>query len=521
MSLTRVAAPGRQMAVTMVPRGSRLDTTPAHLSVLSYNLLAPLYVRPIDQRTGSVQAFAAFEWADEHSLAWSSRREMLRKEIEAARADILCLQEVQFERSEADNTKFTLPQWLRLPGYSACIPGQGRLHQMAARNERVLRAEVAIGNALLFRTDRLMVALASNSAKALEQDTTRVGVCLAGREGGGLDALQPTAVFCVHLDAKSEEQRVGALRKCMEATRGFGTRSALIAGDMNTELLPGGAVTSMLDGDKASPCTRADLERECATAFRLTASGEEGQAGSPASSRCTEEQMSSWLALHKEAKQAPRDLRMALERVPTGPTRAAFDHGANEGPCVSWRLDHILFTGSSLRLASAWETLEADPQSAACGLPNPTCPSDHLPVAATFAPLDVPALSPSERVTLLQRLVEMAERHASELAALQERQLAEAAKQPAGQSDGGSDGDDKATGGKKRKRRKKGKQRGPPCEEIIEMKRSHRAESKGMRAAQREDRRAFCESLSELELDAVESAVELEVWVDGGHVPEL
>ena len=33
--------------------------------VLSYNLLAPAFVRPVDLRTGAVQAYAAFEWVSE------------------------------------------------------------------------------------------------------------------------------------------------------------------------------------------------------------------------------------------------------------------------------------------------------------------------------------------------------------------------------------------------------------------------------------------------------------------------
>jgi hypothetical protein len=33
--------------------------------VLSYNLLAPAFVRPIDLRTGAVQSYAAFEWVSE------------------------------------------------------------------------------------------------------------------------------------------------------------------------------------------------------------------------------------------------------------------------------------------------------------------------------------------------------------------------------------------------------------------------------------------------------------------------
>ena len=38
-----------------VPKGTPLDSNPAHFSVVSYNLLAPLYVRPLDTRTGRVQ----------------------------------------------------------------------------------------------------------------------------------------------------------------------------------------------------------------------------------------------------------------------------------------------------------------------------------------------------------------------------------------------------------------------------------------------------------------------------------
>lgn len=33
--------------------------------VLSYNLLAPAFVRPVDLRTGEIQPFAAFQWASE------------------------------------------------------------------------------------------------------------------------------------------------------------------------------------------------------------------------------------------------------------------------------------------------------------------------------------------------------------------------------------------------------------------------------------------------------------------------
>ena len=87
---------------------------PAHLSVVSYNLLAPLYVRPLDKRTGGVQAFAAFQWAEpaEEVLEWSVRRPRLLTELQACRADVICLQEVQFDAGDAGG--FSLPSWLRL-----------------------------------------------------------------------------------------------------------------------------------------------------------------------------------------------------------------------------------------------------------------------------------------------------------------------------------------------------------------------------------------------------------------------
>ena len=50
------------------------------LSVLSYNLLAPLYVRPVDRRTGGVQSFAAFEWASDAALDWATRQPKLHAE---------------------------------------------------------------------------------------------------------------------------------------------------------------------------------------------------------------------------------------------------------------------------------------------------------------------------------------------------------------------------------------------------------------------------------------------------------
>ena len=243
-----------------VPRGTFFHRTPSQLSILSYNLLAPLYVRPIDERTGTVQAFAAFPWASEQALAWEARRPQLLAELVSAQADVVCLQEVQFEHD--GDAGFAVPQWLRLEGYEQVIPAQEQLEQMALRNERVLRSKTAIGNALLYRSDRLEDAEHEQMGDAARRDpgeappvvsqgkskakpstrtrgdaTTRVSVCVRGRAGSPLSQLGRLAVFAVHLDATKEDTRVKQLSKCLEMARScYGTRSAIVAGDLNTEV---------------------------------------------------------------------------------------------------------------------------------------------------------------------------------------------------------------------------------------------------------------------------------------------
>ena len=74
----------------------------AHLSVAGFNLLAELYVRPYDFRTGGVQPFAAFEWISEEDtpnvLNIENRGPRLLEAMRSCRADCICLQELQLER---------------------------------------------------------------------------------------------------------------------------------------------------------------------------------------------------------------------------------------------------------------------------------------------------------------------------------------------------------------------------------------------------------------------------------------
>jgi len=315
----------------LIPRGTPLNTEAKHLSVLSYNLLAPAFVRPIDLRTGEIQPFAAFQWVSEEDLDWEKRKEKILEQLRSWSADVVCLQEVQFD---FDENSFTLPLWLRnLDGYTVCLPGEKYLTQIADRNERVLANRVAIGCAVLFRSDRLV----SVEKDKGEDPNTLVSACLMGHPDSEIHDLGPTAFFSVHLDAQSEEKRVEQMKKCLEKARALHTRDAVFAGDMNTECLPGSCIRAYFSSEIPSA---DDMARECASALRISGEDEEeNDAEVNTVTELTAEHMEKWKLLWDKAAQAPQEHRMDLQRVPIGPTRSSYDHGMSEGPCVTWSLD--------------------------------------------------------------------------------------------------------------------------------------------------------------------------------------
>mmetsp|Transcript_87024 Transcript_87024/g.244022 ORF Transcript_87024/g.244022 Transcript_87024/m.244022 type:complete len:619 (+) Transcript_87024:57-1913(+) len=513
--VTREAAePGVQ------PKGTPLDAEATRLSVLSYNLLAPLFVRPIDKRKGTVQPYAAFEWAEPAAevLDWDARRPRLLAELCAAKADVICLQEVQFEPC-ADGG-FGLPSWLKLEGYAAQLPGQSYLEQMAERNLRVLDNKVAIGCAVLYRKDRLEAVGDQHSSVP----NRLVSVCLQGRRGTALAALEPTVFFSVHLDAQAEDQRVDQLSKCLSMVRQMGCREVVMAGDMNTEVFDGSCVSAFVRLAEGEPAADS-LAKECASALRLGAAGdgeenEEEQEGRSAEAMPkdtpaqgpTEGQLQEWRALWQRAAATAKAHRIALSRVSTGATRAAYDHGCSCGPCVTWRLDHIFYTSRTLELCSRWSTLEADPEGAAAGLPNRTSPSDHYPVAATFIPSPAPRLSAEAEALLAARLKALEERHADEGSALQrEFDAREPAPAPAAPAP------NEAEQGQGKKKNKKNERPSPEMIAFIQEKRRRAREQKEAHA---KERAAFVEALDELELDALERCIpSLSAWIESGTKP--
>ena len=263
---------------------------------------------------------------------------------------------------------------------------------MADRNLRVLDSLSPVGNALLLHSSRLTVIDAAPAAavgtKAIKDGTTRVAALVRGAVGGGLEGLKPTAVFCVHLDATNEDQRVKQLSKCLQQARQRGTREIVVAGDFNTELLPGSCAAALVarPDDPAAVSTAAELgaqlaKKECASALRLEAGT------SP-----TAEQLEAWEKLRLAAAGAARDARIEVHRVPTHGTRAAWDHGVSAGPCIDWRLDHVCVSLAALALLGC----------ASAGFHLFFCPVlDVWPPARVLYPHYVTWFDPSPCVLLL------------------------------------------------------------------------------------------------------------------------
>ena len=492
----------------VLSRRAPLGEVPACLSVLSWNILAPVYVRPFDARTGGVQPFAAFAWAEPASerLEWSARRPRISAVLRESAADVICLQEVQFESDSAGTHR--APDWLReaLPDYAVRLPAQRDLADIAARNGRVLSEAVPVGNLIMYRTDRLEpLEPARANAKLAHDATTRVGLLVRGRPSSPLAALGPTALYCVHLDATDESSRVKLLAKCVASARAtYRTRDVLIAGDFNTEMRPGSATRAFVD---VSEPTEDEMVREWAIAVRV---------GDGSGEKCDDEatptpdDLEAWASLHKLARDACDEQRIRLATAPdpsSGPTRAAYAPGQEDGECLGWRLDHMLYTPRTLTPSSTWPPLTD--AEVAIGVPTVDCPSDHAPIAAVFEPRAAPSLPAEARSALLESLARLDALHASALDTM--RRETDEGRRRLEEAEGVANAD---TGEGRRRR-------APPASEAVrEHMRAGREAERALKLAQRAERQATLDGLGELEIDVLEERLGGQMsgaeWVEQG-----
>mmetsp|Transcript_31550 Transcript_31550/g.46565 ORF Transcript_31550/g.46565 Transcript_31550/m.46565 type:complete len:564 (-) Transcript_31550:260-1951(-) len=513
-----------------MPLPSIMDSLKRHgecISVISFNLLAPLYVRPIDKRTGKVQPFAAFEWVkDDSLLEWPLRKSRLLDALRTCRAQVICVQELQLERSNSDQqASFQIPTWLspmvEKCGYEAILPPSDQLELIAERNVRVLDADVAVTCAVLVQSKHWNIVTESRDHKkddtaSTVNSNTCVSVCLENKENATID---PIVVTSVHLDATDEQKRIRQLSKCFEranfllhsaikskeqqqqqqkhASNNDEKKStivpltAIIAGDMNAEFQRGSCMHSILQNKR--PSNDDDTQKACAEALRLSS------LSSP-----TPKQLEEWKELQIEASQLLDDYCVSLDRVDTGATRCAYSHDEDNKdndddvsvPAMeSWKLDHILYTTSRLTPLARWSTLESDDESSSIGLPSQNCPSDHLPIAAVFEllPKNV-QLDPSTKKETLYQIVQLSITHQK---ALENIDMIMEAKQKAILKQlADTKGDDipEQTVSKKKKLKKR-----PPPQEIIDLIREKRALIKDLKHQQQCEREQLVKNFSQLQ----------------------
>lgn len=363
------------------------------ISIASYNLLAPLYIRPIDKRTGQVQPFAAFEWISpensERILGDEIRLPKLLKSLRSCQCDFICVQELQLKRDEQDSSHpselqlnnggkrsrkednhnnnnksphhpaqapFVLPKWITpllrnstsspssddgdadargAAAYGVILPPQTELAKIAERNRRVLDADVAITNAIFY-----------DSSKWIPVDSVEGGLpntitCVTKAflpNSSNTDG--PIVISSIHLDACSEERRVHQLQHCLERSLSMATTPyippCIIAGDYNCELLDGSCVNAFLS-KKGVEWDRNSLDKSHSppTKEEKNAYSEHKRKECAAALRLpfgtdpSKEQLTLWDEMHDSVTKFIDSSILALNRIDTGPTRVAYDHDSD------------------------------------------------------------------------------------------------------------------------------------------------------------------------------------------------
>ncbi|KAL3782083.1 hypothetical protein ACHAWO_005753 [Cyclotella atomus] len=365
------------MTTTTYPNGPPLPHEhPNAISISSFNLLAPLYIRPIDARTGKVQPFASFDWISEDDsdeiLGDGVRLPKLLKRLQSCESDFICVQELQLERnvnvSSAEcssssqrgrrsrkegcgvaiiadginNPPYALPEWIKPlvgnrstadkrnnGGYAVMLPEQSELQKMGERNQRVLQKDAAVTNAIFYRSDKWRPISSSCSSGSTTNCVMQAFVSTTDEIKDTNDSAQPDPIVIVsiHLDAKSEEKRVQQVQRCLELCAKCSQSHIppiIIAGDYNCELFRGSCVHEFLakDGNEQftyelhnGQPTVQDTQYECSKALRL-----------PADSTPDRDQMESWNALRNNVSNFITDNCLVLKRLDTGTTRVAYNH---------------------------------------------------------------------------------------------------------------------------------------------------------------------------------------------------
>ena len=160
---------------------------------------------------------------------------------------------------------------------------------------------------------------------------------------------------------------------------------------------------------------------------------------------------------------------------------------------------------------------QADPAALEAGLPNQWCPSDHLPVAATFRVSPAPRLSEAEAKAFMEQFkalgsVQMESFKTLESQLQVEQREVEAcvkASQPP-EPEELQEEEEPA----KKKNKSKGKVKPPP--EVMAFMQKKRQRERELKAELRAEREQFVAALSEKEHDMLDTHVKVIDWIEQG-----
>ena len=210
-------------------------------SIITYNLLADCYVRVPGQQ------WNAFAHCAEQDLIFENRIKKIQNHLLEHNADIVCLQEVMYEkriRDEDGEGKWGLPIWMDVfkeKGYECVMQGltQKEWEKNSQRNEKMVGKPIPTGVASLYR---------SETWEEIEPSKHGSGsgsvLFLKNKRCPSLELT----VGNTHLvgdpnKSDSQSQQLQGLQKNM-AKRPQGTR--IVCGDMNGDCAPDGAVGSWI-----------------------------------------------------------------------------------------------------------------------------------------------------------------------------------------------------------------------------------------------------------------------------------
>lgn len=188
----------------------------------SYNLLAPVYLE------NHVENTDFYDHCIPAAVDWTTRRRLLSETIQRQSADVICFQEVQFER--CDDGTYTVPQWLReaLPTHDWDWTRHSAAHskKLEERNLSSLgKQNVTIGLATAFRRDRFVFDIAESIF-----GTRRLITVLDSQQNGG----NCFVIANVHLEGDPDAVEVRNKQLSGTVKRMSAVGHLVLMGDWNT-----------------------------------------------------------------------------------------------------------------------------------------------------------------------------------------------------------------------------------------------------------------------------------------------